>query len=596
MTLSQMFRNIWPYVRPYKWLVIATLFLTFIGSLIAQVNAWILRYAIDGINDTVESGGTLSEGLKVILLVTVVLITKEVLTFCIQFGQKYYGEKLRIYTSRNLSQEVIEKILTYRMAFFSMNNNRPGKLQSRIDRGVDSLTQLMHNFFIDILPLFANAIVAVVIMLKANVYIGLVALLVLPIYYFINRQQAARLKGVRQKVKKLREDKSQGILSILNSMLIIKSFNRQDIETKKQMDLQVDLTQTQINTRKLRFIFEGSKGFVEQIGVAIIIALTSYFILKGEMTIGSIMFFTLLFNNVSAPVRQLHRVYDQMNDALIYSESFFDIINAEPTEKETSGAFKPNVIKGHFSIRNLDFTYQGNHIKTLDNVNMDIYPDQVTAFIGLSGAGKSTLINLLDKFYQPDEGTILLDGPSLEEYNTDYLRDNIGLVLQKNHIFDGSIEDNIRYGMPEAKHEEIVEAAKQAYIHDQIMQLPEQYAGPALNLSGGQQQKIAIARLFLKNPPIVFLDEPTSSLDAISTEQIKLSMDAIKKGRTVIIISHSISQIIDADCIHLIESGRVIQSGTHEDLYRKSQAYKELFDAMARSLNIKKISQSIDQS
>ncbi|WP_238319519.1 ABC transporter transmembrane domain-containing protein [Bacteroides propionicifaciens] len=206
---------------PYKWLVIATLFLTFIGSLIAQVNAWILRYAIDGINDTVESGGTLSEGLKVILLVTVVLITKEVLTFCIQFGQKYYGEKLRIYTSRNLSQEVIEKILTYRMAFFSMNNNRPGKLQSRIDRGVDSLTQLMHNFFIDILPLFANAIVAVVIMLKANVYIGLVALLVLPIYYFINRQQAARLKGVRQKVKKLREDKSQGILSILNSMLII---------------------------------------------------------------------------------------------------------------------------------------------------------------------------------------------------------------------------------------------------------------------------------------------------------------------------------------------------------------------------------------
>ncbi|WP_018110055.1 ABC transporter ATP-binding protein [Bacteroides propionicifaciens] len=596
MTLSQMFRNIWPYVRPYKWLVIATLFLTFIGSLIAQVNAWILRYAIDGINDTVESGGTLSEGLKVILLVTVVLITKEVLTFCIQFGQKYYGEKLRIYTSRNLSQEVIEKILTYRMAFFSMNNNRPGKLQSRIDRGVDSLTQLMHNFFIDILPLFANAIVAVVIMLKANVYIGLVALLVLPIYYFINRQQAARLKGVRQKVKKLREDKSQGILSILNSMLIIKSFNRQDIETKKQMDLQVDLTQTQINTRKLRFIFEGSKGFVEQIGVAIIIALTSYFILKGEMTIGSIMFFTLLFNNVSAPVRQLHRVYDQMNDALIYSESFFDIINAEPTEKETSGAFKPNVIKGHFSIRNLDFTYQGNHIKTLDNVNMDIYPDQVTAFIGLSGAGKSTLINLLDKFYQPDEGTILLDGHSLEEYNTDYLRDNIGLVLQKNHIFDGSIEDNIRYGMPEAKHEEIVEAAKQAYIHDQIMQLPEQYAGPALNLSGGQQQKIAIARLFLKNPPIVFLDEPTSSLDAISTEQIKLSMDAIKKGRTVIIISHSISQIIDADCIHLIESGRVIQSGTHEDLYRKSQAYKELFDAMARSLNIKKISQSIDQS
>lgn len=593
MTLSQMFRNIWPYVRPYKWLIIATLFLTFIGSLIAQVNAWVLRYAIDGINDTVESGGGLSEGLKVILLVSGVLIGKEILTFSIQFGQKYYGEKLRIYTSRNLSQEVIEKILTYRMAFFSNNANRPGKLQTRIDRGVDSLTQLMHNFFIDILPLFANAIVAVIIMLKANIYIGMVALLVLPIYYFINKRQASRLRGVRRKVKKLREEKSQGILSILSSMLIIKSFNRQDIESQKQMDLQVDLTQTQINTRKLRFLFEGSKGFVEQIGVAIIIALTSYFILKGEMTIGSIMFFTLLFNNVSAPVRQLHRVYDQMNDSLIYSESFFDIINAEPCEKESSGSYKPKHIHGHFTLKDVDFTYAGNQKKTIDSVNMEIYPDQVIALVGLSGAGKSTLINLLDKFYLPDHGTIFLDGHSLNEYDTDYLRDNIGLVLQNNHIFDGSIEDNIRYGNPDATHQEIIDAAKQAYIHEQIALLPQQYDSPALELSGGQQQKIAIARLFLKNPPTIFLDEPTSSLDAISTEQIKLSMDAIKKGRTVIIISHSISQIIDADCIHLIEDGKVIQSGTHEMLYQKSKAYKELFEAMARSLNIKKISESL---
>lgn len=594
MTLTEMFRNIWPYVRPYKWLIIATLFLTFIGSLIAQINAWVLRYAIDGINEVVESGGALAEGVRVILLVSLILVAKEIVTFLIQFGQKYYGEKLRIYTSRNLSQEVIDKILTYRMAFFSNNTNRAGKLQARIDRGVDSLTQLMHNFFIDILPLFANAIVAVIIMLKANIYIGMVALLVLPIYYFINKRQANQLRGVRRKVKVLRENKSQGILSILNSMFIIKSFNRQDIEAQKQLDLQVDLTETQINTRKLRFLFEGSKGFVEQIGVAIIIALTSYFILKGEMSIGSIMFYTLLFNNVSAPVRQLHRVYDQMNDSLIYSESFFDILNAEPNAKESSGEFRPQNIRGHFTLKDVDFTYSGNNTKTIDTVNMEIHPDQVIAFVGLSGAGKSTLINLLDKFYLPDGGTILLDGHPLNDYDTDYLRDHIGLVLQKNHIFDGSIADNIRYGKPKATDEEVVEAAQQAYIHEQVIALPQKYDSSALELSGGQQQKIAIARLFLKNPPIIFLDEPTSSLDAISTEQIKLSMDAIKKGRTVIVISHSISQIIDADCIYLIEDGKVIQSGTHDELYQESKAYKELFEAMARSLNIQKISQSLD--
>src|SRR5690606_17389779 len=178
---------------------------------------------------------------------------------------------------------------------------------------------------------------------------------------------------------------------------------------------------------------------------------------------------------------------------------------------------------------------------------MGILPNKITALVGLSGAGKSTVINLLDKFYEPTSGAILLDGVDLKDYDTDFLRNNIGLVLQKNHIFSGTIEENIRYGNPNASQEEVFEAAKQAYIYDQVMDLPKKFESNALLLSGGQQQRIAIARMFLKNPPIIFLDEPTASLDAIATEQIKNSLDAIKKNRTVIIISHSISQIIDSD-------------------------------------------------
>lgn len=185
---------------------------------------------------------------------------------------------------------------------------------------------------------------------------------------------------------------------------------------------------------------------------------------------------------------------------------------------------------------------------------MEINPGQTTALVGLSGAGKSTLINLLDKFYSPDSGEILLDGVSLEKYDTAYLRENIGLVLQKNHIFNGTIEENIRYGKPNATEAEVIDAAKKSYIHDQIITFENGYQTSALALSGGQQQKIAIARMFLKNPPIIFLDEPTASLDAVATEQIKNSLDAIKKDRTVIIISHSISQIIDSDCIFVMKT------------------------------------------
>ncbi|NDV69718.1 ABC transporter ATP-binding protein [Dysgonomonas sp. 25] len=593
MNLLQLFKNLWPYVKPYRWLVVFALVLTFIGSLTAQVNAWVLRYTVDEINGLVEQHRMLQEGLNVLIMISVILISKEIINSFIQFGQKYYGEKLRIFISRDLAQAVVEKVLTYQMAFFTSGGNQAGKLQTRIDRGVESLTRLVQNFFIDILPLFANSIVALIMMFNANFYVGLVGLCIVPIYYYVSQLQAKKLKNARRTIKELRENKSQGILSIIESIPVIKSFIREHIEGEKQMGLQTALTDTQMKTRKTSFFFDGLKSFIEQIGVVIIIILTAYFVLTGQMTIGAIMFHILLFNNVSAPIRQLHRIYDQMNDALIYSEGFFEVLHADH-QIEDSGSYKPARIKGEFQLENVNFTYPGNATRTLHYINMHIQPGKITALVGLSGAGKSTLINLLDKFYKPDSGKILLDGVPLDEYDTTFLRENIGLVLQKNHIFSGTIEENIRYGKPDATFGEVENAARQSYIHDQIMLLPEQYQTSALALSGGQQQKIAIARMFLKNPPIIFLDEPTASLDAVSTEQIKNSLDAIKKNRTVIIISHSISQIIDSDRIYVMKDGMVVESGTHEEVYAQEGVYKDIFDAMARSLNIDKISRTLE--
>ncbi|MGV0999830.1 ABC transporter ATP-binding protein [Empedobacter falsenii] len=592
MTIIQLFKNLRPFVKPYRSLVVATLLLTLVGSFTFQVNALILQYTVDSINGLVEAGKGLKEGLKIISFISIVLMTKEILNAFITFGQKYYGEKLRIFVSQDLAQAIIEKILTYRMAFYTNQDNQAGKLQTRIDRGIESLTRLVQNFFIDILPLFANSIVALILMFNANFYVGLVGLCIVPIYFIITQQQAKKLSGWRRNLRGYREQKSQGIISIIDSITVIKSFNREDIEGKKQLDLQKELTNNQMQTRKTSFFFDGLKSFIEQFGVVIIIILTSYLVLDGQMTIGAIMFHILLFNNVSAPIRQLHRIYDEMNDAMIYSESFFAILKADD-EKESSGNYIPTNLKGKFEIQNVDFSYP-NGYKALKNINMTIQPNKITALVGLSGAGKSTVINLLDKFYQPDSGKILLDGIDLEEYDTQFLRDNIGLVLQKNHIFNGTIEENIRYGNVNATFEEIEDAAKRAYIHEQIMDLPEAYQSKALLLSGGQQQRIAIARMFLKNPPIIFLDEPTASLDAIATEQIKNSLDAIKKDRTVIIISHSISQIIDADYTYVMKQGEVVEHGIHEDVYKMNGTYKEIFDAMAKSLNIEKIAKTFD--
>ena len=595
MNIWGLLKNILPFVKPYKWLVAATLVLTLIGSLMAQVNAIVLDKAVDAINALIGKAGGFdwSEAVRILTVITVILLGKEVVGAVVTFLQRYYGERMRILVSRDLSLKVVERILSFRMAFFTSEGNETGKLQSRIDRGIMSLSNTVNNFFIEIIPLFTSAILALALMFAANVYVGLVALCIVPLYFWVTYIQATKMKGGRRGIFGSHQAVSQGILNIIESISVIKSFNREEIEAERQANIQRSMTDLQLNTRKQSYMFNGLKNFIEQIGTVLIIILTAYLVLIDYpgMSIGKIMYHVMLFANVSAPIRQLHRIYDDMNDALIYAEGFFGILHADH-EVEPSGKYHPEKVEGTLELHDVDFTYS-NGTQALFDVSMKIVSGKITALVGLSGAGKSTIVNLLDKFYSPQKGTITLDGVPLSDWDTEWLRENIGLVLQKNHIFDGSIEENIKYGNPKATHDDVVEAARKAYIYDQIMQLPHGFDTAALQLSGGQQQRIAIARMFIKNPPIIFLDEPTASLDAIATEQIKASIDAIKQGRTVVIISHNIGQIIDADYIYVLQQGRLVQQGSPSEVYQQGGLYKDIFDASARSMNVDKIANTL---
>jgi len=591
MTIPQLFKKIIPFARPYRKLIVYTLLLTVVGSFAAQINAFILRYTVDTINALMVAKEPLSKGMYIVGIISAVLLLKEIVYALVQFGQKFYGEKLRIYIARDFSQSIVSRILTYKLAFYTSADNESGKLATRIDSGISSLTRLVQNFFIDILPLFANAIIALVCMFYANVYVGLVGLAVIPLYLYIGQTQASKLTGFRRQMRKYRESKNNRIIGLIDSILVIKSFVREPEEAERHEKIQYEMTENQMQTRKTSFFYDSIKNFVEQIAVVGIIVLTAYLVLSGQITIGAIMFHIMLFNNVSAPIRQLHRIYDEVNDALIYSESFFEILESDD-QIESKGTYRPAQIRGHLALNHVFFEYP-NGTQALKDVNFEIKPNEITALVGLSGAGKSTIINLLDKFYEPTRGRILLDGVDLADYDTAFLRQHIGMVLQRNHIFKGTIFENIEYGKMGSSREEIMEAAKKAYIHQQIMELPKGYDSDAQLLSGGQQQRIAIARLFLKNPPIIFLDEPTANLDAIATEQIKNSLDAIKKDRTVIIVSHSISQIIDSNAIVVMEKGHVVEQGQHEDLYMQKGTYYEIFSAMANSLNLSKISKTL---
>lgn len=592
MTIWQIIGRLVPFVKPYKFLIALLLILTLIGAVAAQVNALVLRYTVDTIQGLVDAGSRARESYSLLFFISAILFGKEIVNIAIRYGQSMIGENMRVNLSSQLSQFAIEKLLTYKYAFFADNENATGKLQTRIDRGAESLTRFVQNIFIELLPLFANAILALILMFNANFYVGLVASIIAPVYFILSWYQAGLLKGVRRGLRSLRETKTNGLFNIIESIIVIKSFVREEYERGKQFQLQKNLIEAQLKQRKTNYAFDALKTFAEQVGITLIIILTAYLVLDGQMTIGAIMFHILLFNNVSAPIRQLHRIYDEINEAMTYSEGFFEVLDADYAIEE-SGNLSVENLKGEFELKNVNFTYP-NGTQALFDGSMKIPAGKTSAFVGLSGAGKSTLINLLCKFYAPDNGEICLDGEDLQSYDTRILRKKIGLVLQKNHIFRGSIEENIRYGDMDAPFEKIIEAAKKAYLHDQIENLPEKYNSEAQALSGGQQQRIAIARLFLKNPPIIFLDEPTASLDAIATEQIKNSLDAIKENRTVVIISHSISQIIDSDVIFVLKEGRVVESGTHFELYDNGKTYREIFNASARSLNLDKISRTLE--
>jgi ATP-binding cassette subfamily B protein len=456
---------------------------------------------------------------------------------------------------------------------------------SRMINDLNQVAELAHHgpedIFISLVMLFGSFF----ILLGVQWRLAVIVYLSVPFLFWFTivkrRSMANAFKDVRVKIADVNADLENSISGIR----VVQSFTSEEHEMDKFNRGNEKFKNSRVRAYKKMAEFATGINFLSGILNAAVIGFGSYFVYTEIMDLADLTAFLLYINLVMIPIRRLTNFAQQFEEAMAGFGRFSEIMEQQPDITDRPGAIELKRVKGEVEFRNVTFSYNKRE-KVLNNINIEIKNGQTLALVGPSGGGKTTLCHLIPRFYEVDEGAILIDGIDIRDVKVKSLRENIGLVQQDVFIFSGSIRDNIMYGKVDATDEEIMEAAKRANIHDFIETLEngyDTYVGEkGVKLSGGQKQRISIARVFLKNPPILILDEATSSLDNETEIKIQTALDELAKGRTTIVIAHRLSTIKNADEIVVLTENGIEERGSHEELLKAGKLYADLYNAQFR--------------
>jgi len=392
------------------------------------------------------------------------------------------------------------------------------------------------------------------------------------------RKMNEAFKDVRVKIA----DINAQLENSISGIRVAKSFTNEEYEKEKFRAGNKRFRNSKYVSYKSMAVFQTGIEFFSTMLNVVVISAGGYFIYRGLMNVADLLAFMMYVSVFLQPIRRLSNFMQQFESGMTGIERFAEIMEIKPEITDAPDAVELTDVKGDIEFQNVSFSYDGNE-KVLENINIRIPAGKTVALVGPSGGGKTTLCHLIPRFYEVKEGRILIDGRDIREYTLKSLRKNIGLVQQDIFLFAGTIGENILYGNVEASREEMIEAAKRANIHDFIMSLPNGYdtnvGERGIRLSGGQKQRISIARVFLKNPPILILDEATSSLDNETEIRIQQALEELSKGRTTLVIAHRLSTIKNADEIIVLTEDGIVEQGTHEQLMEKRGVYYNLYQA-----------------
>jgi ATP-binding cassette subfamily B protein len=600
------FPRVLRYLKPYWKLAIVSGLLIGVATCLGLIAPWPMKILIDHVLEQKPLTpwlalllGPLAENPQGLLLVAVLgglgLTAFQNATKVID---NYVNTRIDQAMVLDFRSQLFEHAQRLSLAFH--DNRRTGKVIFAINNTGGAIAEL-----VTIIPPIVQSLLTLVgmfcIVLVMDWQLALLSMTVVPFLYL---SVANYMKNVHHEVQKVRSMEAEMLSMVHEAMSMLRvvvAFGREDYEHRRFRDHGVRTVGERVKVTVRQTMFSLVINTTTAAGTALVLGVGAWHVLDGTLTVGELLVVMAYIAAVYSPMETLSTSMGTIQQIAGALKGSFDLLDTEVEVKDRPTAQELGRVRGQITFENVSFNYSGRK-GTLKNVSLDVAPGRLVAVVGPTGAGKTTLVSLIPRFYEPQHGRILLDGVDLREIKLKSLREQFSLVLQESLLFSTSITENIRYGRFDASMEEVIEAAKAANAHDFIMRLPQQYntklGERGAKLSGGERQRISVARAFLKNAPILILDEPTSSIDAKTEAVILDAIDRLMIGRTTFMIAHRLSSIRHADLILVLNQGEIIEQGRHEELMEADGLYRQLHDMQQRQRRVTQtaVFESLDAS